>query len=160
MIIAGIGARATPMEILMQIEQVGLMLAIRGIKGRSGGAAGADTAFERGMKVINPALIQVFPGHVGHYLAWQEHAARFHPNWDACDENTRKLHARNSAIMCGPSPLSRSEPVDAVVCWTPGGAITGGTGQSLRIAAAYNIPVFNLAVTPVDAFWSWCDANS
>ncbi len=159
MIISGIGARATPMDVLQTIEQVGLMLAMRGIHGRSGGAAGADTAFERGMRVINPALIQVFPGHIGHYLAWQRIAAQFHPNWDACDEGVRKLHARNVAIMLGSSPDVRPEPVNAVVCWTPGGAITGGTGQSLRIAAAYSIPVFNLAMTPVDAFWSWVDGR-
>lgn len=142
MIIAGIGARATPMEQLAQLEQLGMMFAMRGVQGRSGRAAGADTAFERGYAVIAPKLFQAFPSHIGHYVAWQEHAARFHPNWSACDETARKLHARNSAIICGPS---LDTPVDAVVCWTPGGAVVGGTGQALRIAAAYQIPVFNLA---------------
>jgi hypothetical protein len=152
MIIAGIGAQVTPMPALMAIEQVGMMLAMRGIKGRSGRAPGADTAFERGYTVINPALFTAFPGHVGHYLAWQDHASRYHPNWPACDETARKLHARNSAIICGPS---LNEPVDAVVCWTNGGAVVGGTGQSLRVAAAYSIPVFNLAITGADAAF-WC----
>lgn len=156
MIIAGIGARATPMPVLATIEQIGMMLAMRGIAGRSGGAAGANTAFHRGYAVINPLLLTVFPGHIGHYLSWQDHAAKFHPNWAACDEHARKLHARNSAIICGPS---LNEPVDAVVCWTEGGAVAGGTGQALRIAAAYSIPVFNLAVTTADALWSWIDAH-
>lgn len=159
MIIAGIGARVTPMDVLGVMEQAGMMLAMRGVKGRSGRAAGADTAFERGYSVMAPALFQGFPGHIGHYLSWQEHASRFHPNWAACDEHARKLHARNSAIMLGTSPINHPEPVNAVLCWTEGGAITGGTGQALRIAVAYSIPVFNLAVTPIDQFWSWLDGQ-
>jgi hypothetical protein len=159
MIIAGIGARVTPMPVLMTIEQVGMMLAMRGIGGRSGGADGADTAFQRGYTVINPALLKVYQPKIGHYIEWQDHASRFHPNWGACDEHARKLHARNSAVMLGDSPMSAPVPVNAVVCWTEGGAITGGTGQSLRIAQHYSIPVFNLAITTADAFWSWLDGK-
>jgi hypothetical protein len=159
MIIAGIGARVTPADALAVIEQAGMMLAMRGMRGRSGGAAGADIAFERGMKVINANACQVFPAKIGHYLAWHQHAAMFHPNWAACDEHARKLHARNSAIMLGGSPMTHPEPVSAVLCWTEGGAVKGGTGQALRIAAAYSIPVFNLAVTPIDAFWGWIDGK-
>lgn len=160
MIIAGIGSRVTPMDVLMQIEQVGMQCAMRGIRGRSGGADGADTAFARGYGVINPLLLKIYLGKVGHYIEWQQHAAHYHPNWAACDENARKLHARNSAIMLGDSPISAPEPVGAVVCWTEGAAIKGGTGQSLRVAAAYNIPVFNLAIAgAVASFWSWIDGK-
>ena len=31
------------------------------------------------------------------------------------------------------------------MCWTPNAAISGGTGQALRIARAHSIPVYNLA---------------
>ena len=49
------------------------------------------------------------------------------------------------------------QPVSFVVCWTPGGEVTGGTGQALRIAAdpQYNIPVFNLALHRPEALWEW-----
>ena len=30
-----------------------------------------------------------------------------------------------------------------VVCWTPGGQLSGGTAQALRIATALNIPIIN-----------------
>lgn len=159
MIIAGIGARVTPQPILAVIEQAGLMLAMRGIRGRSGRAPGADTAFERGYSVMNPALLKVYPGNIGHYLEWQDHASRFHPAWHNCDETARKLHARNSAVMLGDAPMTAPEPVNAVLCWTEGGAIIGGTGQALRIAGHYRIPVFNLAVTPIEAFWQWVDSQ-
>lgn len=155
MIIAGIGARITPPDVLSVIQQAGLILAARGIRGVSGGAAGADTSFESGYRAIAPHLIKVYPGNVGHYLEWQRHAAYFHPAWDRCDENARRLHARNSAVMCGDRPMSAPEPVSAVLCWTEGGAVTGGTGQALRIAEYYKVPVFNLAVAPIDRLWEW-----
>jgi hypothetical protein len=31
-----------------------------------------------------------------------------------------------------------------VVCWTKDGKSSGGTGQALRIAEYYSIPIFNL----------------
>lgn len=160
--IACIGARATPLPILTEMEAIGLQLAVRGIGMRSGDADGADTAFYRGASCINPKLFQRLPGRIGHYIEWQQHAAMFHPNWAACDERARSNHARNSAVMLGPSPMSAPEPVIAVVCWTEGGAVIGGTGQALRIAASplYNIPVFNLAVRPVADFWSWLDGKA
>jgi hypothetical protein len=36
-----------------------------------------------------------------------------------------------------------STPVKFVVCWTKDGKNTGGTGQALRIADYFHIPVFN-----------------
>jgi len=109
--------------------------------------------------VINPTLLKVYPGKIGHYIGWQQHAANYHPGWDQCDETARALHARNSAVMLGDTPVSAPVPVNAVVCWTESGVIKGGTGQALRIAAAYSIPVFNLAVVTVDQFWQWIDAR-
>jgi hypothetical protein len=35
-------------------------------------------------------------------------------------------------------------PVEMVVCWTKDGKASGGTGQALRIAEYYSIPIFNL----------------
>ena len=70
-------------------------------------------------------------------------AAPLHPVWGRCSPAVRKLHARNAAILLGPG-LDR--PVDAVVAWTPDGAVTGGTGMALRIAAEHAIPVHNLGV--------------
>ena len=71
-------------------------------------------------------------------------AARLHPAWHRCSPAARKLHARNSSILLQPS-LDR--PVDVVVAWSPGGAVTGGTGMGLRIAAEWGIPVLNLGAT-------------
>lgn len=145
MFYAGIGSRDTPEPILQRMSTIAMQLAMRGVVLRSGMAKGADKAFEggcdmvRGNKVIRCAT------------QWQralDHAALFHPNWNACNDNARALHARNSMIMLGDN---FDLPVSFVVCWTKNGGVVGGTGQGLRIATAYNIPVYNLFYPEHDA---------
>ena len=75
-----------------------------------------------------------------------EIAADLHPAWDRCSRTVRKLHARNVALLLSET-LDR--PVDAAVCWTAGGLVTGCTGMGIRIARAHGIPVLNLgSMTP------------
>lgn len=75
-------------------------------------------------------------------------AADHHPAWQNCGENARELHARNVHQVLG---ADCSTPSKFAICWTPDGAqtdttkATGGTGQAIRIAVAYGVPVFNLA---------------
>ena len=47
------------------------------------------------------------------------------------------LHARNYLIV---------RDARHVICWTPRGEVTGGTGQAIRIANSLNIPVHNLGL--------------
>ena len=37
-------------------------------------------------------------------------------------------------------------PVNAIVCWTKDAKTVGGTGQALRIAEDYGLPVINMAM--------------
>ena len=76
-----------------------------------------------------------------------ELAAEIHPAWLKCSEAAQKLHARNMHQVLG---WDLDDPVKMVICWTPDGATdetgtsTGGTGQAIRLANMYEIPVFNL----------------
>lgn len=70
-----------------------------------------------------------------------ELAAEVHPNWAACSDAARKLHARNCYQILG---LNLDNPVSDVVCWTPGGKGEGGTGQAIRLAKKLGIPVWDL----------------
>ena len=38
----------------------------------------------------------------------------------------------------------KNPPSNFVVCYTPDGKASGGTGQAIRIAEYYNIPIYNL----------------
>lgn len=155
---AGIGARATPPAILAHITKLADSLGRAGWHLNSGGADGADTAFANGAPVTEQTLFLPWRSYNGHHgthcqvlssdqmKACLAIASQMHPAWNRCSAAVRKLHARNVATLLGPS-LTR--PVNAVICWTENGAITGGTGMALRIAAHYRIPVLNLArLTP------------
>ena len=71
-------------------------------------------------------------------------ASEVHPAWDRCNEWARGMHSRNCHQILG---YDLQSPVDAVICWTPDGAVVGGTATAIRIAMKYNIPVFNLGVS-------------
>lgn len=139
---AGIGARKTPEDILKLMGSIGRVLSTRGYILRSGGADGADSAFYRGSQEGSTKVVEIYRARYAK-AAWEELAAKHHPNWGACSPFTRKLMARNCAIILG---TDLATPVEFVVCWTKGAKPVGGTGHSIRIAQAHNIPVHNLAL--------------
>ena len=69
---AGIGARATPPEILSLMTRAAFALTKRGYVLRSGHAIGADSAFERGAG----RDAQIFLPAAG----WRGSASAFHPD--------------------------------------------------------------------------------
>ena len=155
MFYAGIGSRETPVPVLAEMRRLASDIAMAGWWLRSGGANGADTAFERGHRDAKDSrALQVFlpwPRYNGRdaltldretMLEAMKIAAPLHPAWYRCSINAKKLHARNVAIMLGDD---LRQPVAAVICWTLGGQVTGGTGMAMRIAAANHIQIFNMA---------------
>ena len=149
LIYSGIGSRETPKDICKIFESIGEELAKRKFLLRSGGAQGADEAFEIGCKKIN--------GFRDIYLPWAkfrnndsmlydvtpeavELAEKFHPAWDKLSDSGKQLMARNSFQILGDDLKT---PSDFVVCWTLDGKPVGGTAQAIRIAEYYNIPIFN-----------------
>ena len=160
---AGIGSRKTPPAVLALMGSVAAELAAQGWVLRTGMAGGADQAFYRGAAAN---------GSVELYLPWARFeasarrsgmreftlaqpsqaaytmASRFHPAWGSLSGGVRHLHARNCHQVLGADLAS---PARFVLCWTPDGSLdgtgrrVGGTGQALRIAHHYGVPVFNLA---------------
>jgi hypothetical protein len=131
---------------------------------RSGGAEGADTAFEAGagsaIEIYRPRGDQRKPHHQALYAdsLWTEAmqaAASVHPAWGRCSDFAKALHARNAFQILG---ADLRTPSRFVVCWTPDGAKTdhdcthqtGGTGTAIRLADRAAIDVFNLRC-PEDA---------
>lgn len=131
----GIGSRGTPSGILLDMERISFILSENDFTLWSGGAFGADLAFEKNAKKKRIFYAQdATPKAI-------ELSSKYHPNWNACGEYARKLHGRNSMIALGEELLT---PADFCVCWTIDGKDTGGTGQAMRIALDYGIPIFNL----------------
>ena len=155
---AGIGARATPADVLRDMTVMAGWLARTGWTLSSGGADGADSSFAAGTTVDQRTRWLPWRGYNGlrgpdcrvlsaaELSACMEIAAPLHLAWERCSPAVRKLHARNAVVLLGET-LDR--PVDAVVCWSAGGRSEGGTGMAIRIAEANGIPVLNLgAMTP------------
>lgn len=156
MLYAGIGSRLTPQNVCEVMTSIAQQLGAQDWTLRSGHAGGADMAFELGARQTSSKMeiflpwsgfngasrtkeykVPVFSGRL------MDIAAAHHPRWNLLSEGARKLHARNVCQILGDN---FEEPVDLVICWTKGGLKGGGTGQAVRIANSYGIPVFDLAI--------------
>lgn len=158
---AGIGARETPPEILKAMRSIGKYLAISGAMLRSGGARGADSAFEEGADIAKGFKQIYLPyqrfnnNESDFYTVTKEArllAKKYHPAWEHLGSRGRDFMGRNAYQVLG---LTLDRPADFIVCYTFRGHITGGTGQALRMAEDYKIPVCNLGnknLTEVEAF--------
>lgn len=153
---AGIGSRETPITIQQLMYYMAKNLSINGYTLRSGGAKGADQAFELGCDNLN--------GSKEIYLPWAgfenskstlvikdpkafEIAEKYHPYWQNLSQGARKLQARNSHQVLGPDLSTISK---FIICYTKAGKKAGGTGQAIRIAEAYSIPVFDCGLYEKD----------
>ena len=134
---AGIGARETPKNFLDQMTDIASKLEVEGYILRSGGAKGADTAFEKGH--TRPSEIFYKEDATGQTRAI---AKEMHPAPERLTGYGLDLQARNTNQLFG---KNLDTPVDFVLTWTPGGQAVGGTGQALRMAAPKGIPIINMA---------------
>lgn len=148
---AGIGARKTPDNVLEEMRGVGFSFGVLDWVLRSGGAIGADSAFEQGCNECSGQK-EIFYAHDANAEAMNI-AKKHHPYWHNLSLYAKKLHARNCFQILG---ANLDTPCAFVLCWTPDGADgvkiqtskdTGGTGQAIRIAVAYFIPVINMHST-------------
>jgi len=93
-IYGGIGSRKTPEDIMVVIKDLAKWLAEQGWTGRSGGAKGADTAFQHGSEAANGDFELYRPKYATPEAI--ELASQFHPAWHNCNDYARKLHGRNT----------------------------------------------------------------
>lgn len=147
MILTGVGSRETPPIILSLMNKIAVAFSQKGLILRSGGATGADSAFE-----------DYWDGTKEIYLPWKGYngkkgivpvidsrhtalASGVHPAWHKCSEGTKKMHCRNVCQVLGEDLKT---PADLLVCWTKDGEPNGGTGVAIQLAMQHDIPVYNL----------------
>lgn len=154
----GIGSREAPKLIQQDMILFAKFLAVSGYCLRSGGARGADQAFETGCDSQG--------GRKEIYLPWEGFegntstlfpaspeasilASTIHPTWNKLSKGARSLVSRNMHQVLG---QDLNTPSEFVICWTPDGCSsektysreTGGTGTAITLASRNNIPVINL----------------
>lgn len=185
---AGIGARTTPPDVLAAMERIAAGLATYGWTLRTGGARGADTAFEKGARSVQGAC-EVF-------LPWNGYNPDFEPGkkpdpkakrWDSqpgvvAPTDDELERAASVALKVWPTEIpwdrmksgarklqarnsfqvlgrSLSTPVTFVVYWAEDD-YAGGTAQALRLARHYGIPTYKVgALDNAGSVLSWHDAD-
>lgn len=167
--VACVGSRGITAQDIQFLTKIGYQLVSAGWTVHSGGAQGADQAFAVGAA---EALHHEAPGGLVIHLPWTSYeraaadaavrrsggqalldtvpftdteralALQFHPAADRLSRGGVTLMTRNVRIICPQGPSQR--PVDLVIALPgdkPGG---GGTGQALRLAAHFHIPLHDL----------------
>lgn len=168
---AGIGSRTIPAKVSYEMTKLAIELDAMGYTLRSGNATGSDQAFASGAtkaqiwlpwRDFEKEFQNEHPEHRYRLVgtphcpgdddpeAWDS-VEKFHPNFDnmhkLCEGREAgkyytflKFMSRNYRQVRG-----LGEPdSEFVVCWTHDGTAVGGTGQAIRIANHYDIPVFNM----------------
>lgn len=151
----GVGSRDTPRPIAVLMCAFAIEMRERGFRLRSGGADGADLAFESGAGVSKEIYLPFskFNGSDSKLDKIPERcfeiASNVHPAWGACNDFAAKAHSRNVMQVFGADIES---PTEFVVCWTKDGAIdaassvnSGGTRTAIVLAEMADILVLNMA---------------
>lgn len=157
----GVGSRKAPEDVLELMTQLARAHAAAGYVLRSGHAKRSDYAFELGAR-DRAEIYKPWRGYndflptLGEevWVEDEEVAAKalelvieHHPAPRRLGVKAFALHGRNGFQVLG---RRLDQPSIFVLCWTPDGAqeqtsrLTGGTGQAIRIANAFDVPVFNL----------------
>jgi hypothetical protein len=145
---AGIGSRETPFSLEPLIKDIAERCEYLGYTLRSGGAVGADTMFADYTMKKDIYLPYDNYNKQKRLINTDEYfdeayaiAEKYHPNWSKCSAVAKLMHTRNVHQILG---TDLKTPSDFVICWTKDGKASGGTGQAIRIAKGYGIPVYNL----------------
>jgi hypothetical protein len=144
---AGIGSRETPMNICKMMSNIAHHLNSKGYTLRSGGASGADNAFD--VDNIKKIIYLPWNGFGNHTVDGESYIVpkeihtemvyKYHPS-KFLKPAVMKLMSRNVNQVLGEDLKT---PVDFIVCWTKDGLEIGGTAMAIRIAKDFKIPVYN-----------------
>jgi hypothetical protein len=154
-IYAGIGAKKTPNHILSIMRSVAEYLAAKDWILNTGAAPGADQTFAEGA-LKKGGTVNLFIPWPNYEKGWIKglhgnvnvtvlkpdihteainSVYKYHPAAKILKNSVLFLHARNYLVL---------ENIKFAVCYTSGGKVVGGTGQSIRILNGRKKNMFNL----------------
>lgn len=160
---AGIGSRDTEPAVQKLMTEIAAILETKGYILRSGHATGADLAFELGVR--DDSAMNIYLPYEGfnnahsydsrrscyiyipddmddpNYARAYE-SLRYHPKGYDLSPRSKQMMTRNFFQVHGMIGEPSSE---FIICWTPNGALVGGTAQAMRLSKAVGIRIYNLA---------------
>lgn len=153
----GVGARyGVPQSVYERVDRIGRYLIGIGYKCRTGDAVGMDAAWRH---ISQPDCEFYAPKTRSNplpgariivderYRLAKQITRQHHPYFHNLNDFDAELQIRNVFEVLGEDV---NDPSEFLICWTKDGSEkktskeTGGTGQAIRLAIAYNVPVFNL----------------
>lgn len=144
----GIGSRKTPQNVCDAMTKLAVKLDSIGFTLRSGGATGADIAFERGTS--NKEIFLPWKSYNGNNSTLYEpsesaidFSRKLFPHFPGASRGTRLMISRNMHQVLGQQPHISTKS-EFIICWTENGKPSGGTRYAIKAAEYFNIPVFNL----------------
>lgn len=164
MYFTGVGSRETPYEVCQWMGSLSYSLTKVGHVLRSGGAVGADAAFQMGVDPTKSRerSMEIYLPY-NRFQGWVEGpgiinaqnlpnlpkaiqlASEVHPAWHRVKPQHQVLHGRNAFQVLGGD---LNTPATVVILWAPpvgkNGAVKGGTNTAYQIAMRHDIPVINL----------------
>lgn len=159
MIVTGIGTRKINKPAFDMLLKIARRMAKNGWILRSGGAVGADTAWEMGWEGFDTKEIFLSSGNsldiaknaaCGRTSSYgdiwveaEDIASKLHPRWENLSVDAQALHTRNVFQVLGLDLRTKS---DVVAAYAPpfGASVKGGTATAYNLARAKGIPTFNL----------------
>ena len=150
----GIGSRETPEVVLNQMQNYAKALKANGFILRSGGAGGADSAFETNSlddeiylpwDDFNDKQSNLILSSMKNYKKAEKILKTVvdEHHWNSLSSGGKKLHTRNVYQILG---QDLKTPSDFVIAWTKNGLLKGGTATALKLAALHDVKIYNLAL--------------
>lgn len=134
---AGVGSRKTPKEKCEMMTRISSWLETQGLILRSGGASGADKAFEDGVR--SEHMKEIY--RATDCQNWARMlASEYNPAFWTLKPYVQNLIGRNMQIILGKDGDS---PVQFVLCWAKS-ETSGGTSYGIKCALDNGIEVYNL----------------
>jgi hypothetical protein len=168
----GLGSQKTPAAVCRVMEGIGRYAAGKGLGLRSGAMDGAAHAFEQGCGNGPKVILLPWPKYNEHPSSWwitkerlgrvkthevwgmlREALAREQPvlHLDAVTPGQEKCFAAAVYQVLGEA---LDDPSSCVICWTANGTMKGLTRIALYAAKYAGVPIYNLAISEVQAGWS------
>lgn len=158
----GLGSRVIPPEYQSACRHVAYVAAMYHVILRTNTNAGTSAVFEdscfrcQGTRQIYLPYEGFNKRRHGVSALTGEHyevASRAHPNWSACNQCAKKIHANTVSMLLGDN---LNDKAGVLLTYTEKGIAQGSSGFAIHLAKGYDIPIINAGKHTPSEFINLC----